>query len=99
MIQLWVDLGLSGVALGLLFALLMLYKASRLPPPIVPFALGAWVAAWSISLVAYDFWTDFFFALFALTSLAFGLLAQHRNDEKMICCGEDAHFQVRAESS
>jgi O-antigen ligase len=80
-IQLWIDLGLSGLALGLLFALLLLYKASRLPAPIAPFALGGWVAAWCISLVAYDFWSDSLFALFALTSLAFVLLVQQSRNE------------------
>lgn len=77
-IQLWVELGLPGLVLGYLFALLMLYRASKFPSPFVPFAFGAWVACWSISLVAYDFWSDSLFSLFALTPLAFMLLIQQK---------------------
>lgn len=72
--QLWVELGLPGLALGVAFALLTLRQASRLAPPLVPFALGAWVAALCLSLVAYNFWTDSMFAAFALTGLAFAIL-------------------------
>lgn len=76
MIELWVELGVPGLILGICFALLTLYKASRLDARIAPFALGAWVAGFCLCLVAYNFWTDSLFACFALTSLAFLLLQQ-----------------------
>lgn len=72
--QLWVELGAPGLALGVVFALLLLRQAGRLSPPLVPFALGAWMAALCLSCVAYNFWTDSMFATFALAALAFALL-------------------------
>jgi O-antigen ligase len=72
--QLWVELGLPGLALGLAFAFLTLRQITRLSTPLVPFALGAWTAALCLSLVAYNFWTDSLFAAFALTAFAFMLL-------------------------
>jgi O-antigen ligase len=72
--QLWVELGFPGLALGLIFALLTLRQASRLSRPLIPFAYGAWIAAFCLSLVAYNFWTDSLFAAFAFTGFAFALL-------------------------
>jgi exopolysaccharide production protein ExoQ len=79
-LHLWVEIGVPGVALGVIFALLMLYKASRFPKPIVPFAYGAWMAAFCISAVAYNFWDDSLFSLFALTAFAFILLERQTAD-------------------
>jgi O-antigen ligase len=75
-LQLWVELGLPGLALGVVFALLMLHKASCFPRPIVPFAFGAWTAALAISAVAYNFWDDSLFSLFALTALSLKMLSR-----------------------
>jgi O-antigen ligase len=80
-IQLWVELGLIGLILGFTFALYILHKAALYPSTIRPFAFGAWVAAWSISLVAYNFWTDSLFAMFTLTSFAFILLKSSLHSE------------------
>jgi len=77
-LQMWVELGVAGLALGLCFAFLMLRRAALLPRDIAPFAYGAWVAALCTSLVAYSFWDDSLFALFALTGLAFALLAREK---------------------
>lgn len=77
-LQLWVELGLPGLALGVVFALVVLKKASRLPSRIRPFAYGCWMASLCISLVAYNFWSDSLFGLFALTGLAFILLAKQQ---------------------
>ena len=73
-LQLWVELGLPGLALGILFALLVLHRAGRFDPKIMPFVLGAWTAALTLSLIAYNLWTDSFWAAFALTGFAFALL-------------------------
>ncbi|MER2519853.1 MAG: O-antigen ligase family protein [Bdellovibrionales bacterium] len=78
--ELWVELGLPGLALGIIFAYWALKKATRLPPAIIPFALGGWAAALCLSLIAYDFWTDSLFAAFALTGFAFSLLDHNRKD-------------------
>ena len=78
-LQLWVELGLPGVALGIAFALATLHNASRLSKPLAPFAMGAWVAALCLALVAYNFWTDSMFATFALTGFAFVLLERQVN--------------------
>ena len=74
--QLWVELGLPGLVLGIAFALLMLRKASRLDPRLAPFAMGFWVAGFCLCLIAYNFWTDSLFAAFALTGVAFTMLEQ-----------------------
>lgn len=74
MIELWVELGLPGLALGVAFALLMLRKAAHLDKKLAPFAMGAWMAALCLSLVAYDFWTDALFSAFALSGFVFIML-------------------------
>jgi hypothetical protein len=65
---------LPGLALGILFALLVLQWIGRLKSEIVPFALGAWITAFCLSMIAYDFWTDSLWAASALTGFAFALL-------------------------
>ena len=47
-LQLWVELGLPGLALGIIFAILVLQRIGRLNPRLVPFAFGAWVAAYCL---------------------------------------------------
>ncbi len=74
-IQLWVELGITGLILGASAAIALLQKASRFSSPIIPFALGAWAASLCISSVAYSFWDDSLFALFAMTMVAFIVLA------------------------
>lgn len=78
--ELWVELGLPGLALGLVLACWTLKKAMSLSPSLVPFALGAWATAICLSLIAYNFWTDSLFAAFALTGFAFSLLDWKRKN-------------------
>jgi O-antigen ligase len=73
-IQLWVELGIPGLILGIAFMLLTLHWIGRLDRQLAPFATGAWIGSLLISLVAYDFWTDSLFSMFALTAFAFVLL-------------------------
>jgi hypothetical protein len=95
-IQLWVELGLPGLALGFAFAFLTLRRASKLSRPLVPFAFGAWVGALCLSLVAYNFWTDSMFSAFALTGMGFALLdRQIKKDEAF----EQANERVALKSS
>jgi len=72
--QLWVELGLPGLALGVFFALFMLRLAGRVQQKSAPFALAAWTMAFALAMVAYDFWTDSLLAAFALTAFAFAVL-------------------------
>ncbi|MFY9288344.1 MAG: O-antigen ligase family protein [Alphaproteobacteria bacterium] len=76
--QLWVELGVPGLLLGLLFAALILHKTMQLDKKIIPYALGAYTAALCLSLVGYDFWTDSMYAAFALTGFAFAMLQKNR---------------------
>jgi O-antigen ligase len=73
-IQLWVELGIPGLVFGIAFALLVLHWIERLDRRLAPFALGAFTGALTLSLVAYDLWTDSLFGAFALTAFAFALL-------------------------
>jgi O-antigen ligase len=72
--QLWVELGVFGLAAGGLMALLVLYRASKLKPSLVPFAYGAWMASFCLAMIAYNFWSDSLWAAFALTGFAFAML-------------------------
>lgn len=76
MTQLWVELGLFGLALGAGFALLMLRRAGRMAQDVAPFALAGWAASLALGLVAYDLWTDSLLAAFALTALGFAVVAR-----------------------
>lgn len=75
-LQLWVELGIPGVVFGTAFALWLLWRCGRMPARLRPFAYGAWVAALCVSLVAYNFWDDSLFSLFALTMLSFRSLSR-----------------------
>ena len=75
-IQLWVELGIVGLALGAAIAIALLQKATRFIAPIIPFALGSWAAALCISSVAYSFWDDSLLSLFAMTMVALIILNQ-----------------------
>ncbi len=73
-VQLWVEMGVPGLALGVAFAFVTLQRAGRCEARLVPFALGAWAVGLCLALVAYSLWTDSLFAAFALTGFAFALL-------------------------
>ena len=73
-LQLWAELGMLGLLLGLGFAFYTLYRATRLDRRLAPFALGGWVVALTLSLCAFDFWNDAGWGCLALTGFAFSLL-------------------------
>ncbi|MBV8061501.1 MAG: O-antigen ligase family protein [Alphaproteobacteria bacterium] len=79
LIQLWVEMGLPGLAIGLLFTALTLVMVKKMKPHLMPFAAGAWVASLTLSLVAYSFWTDSLFCAFALTGTLFGILNRRKD--------------------
>ncbi len=73
-IQLWIEFGVPGLICGIIFALWVLQRIGRLPPTLMPFAAGAWMATFCIALIAYNFWSDSLWAVMALTAFAFGLM-------------------------
>jgi O-antigen ligase len=74
--QIWVETGVPGLVVILALMLLSLRAAARLPRPLQAFALGAWTAAFGISLCGFDFWTDALWGAFALTAFALTLAHQ-----------------------
>jgi len=81
-VELWVELGVPGLMLGVLFGLLMLRKTANLDARIAPFAVGAWAAALCLSLCAYNLWTDAFWGLIAMTAFAFFMMSEARQTHK-----------------
>ena len=57
-LELWVELGALGAALGLVFALLVLRRIGRLPEAIRPFAFAAFASAMTVASVDYEVVTD-----------------------------------------
>ncbi len=75
--QLWVELGVFGLVMGILFLQIALRRAAALPAGIRNFAMAGWAAGFALSVCAYNLWTDSFFAALALTMFAFAGLQQH----------------------
>lgn len=76
MTQLWVELGLFGVILGLVVALATLVASRKLPLGLQPFALAAWATGFVLTLCAYNIWTDSLWAALVLTLFVFASLKQ-----------------------
>lgn len=74
MTQFWLELGFWGVILGVWFGFWVLQKASLLPDRLRPYAYGAFMLAFWLSMTAYNVWSDSLWAAFALTALAFELI-------------------------
>ncbi len=68
-LELWLETGVPGVALGIAFALLVLRRIAHLPPRVAPFAFAAFAAALSISSSSFELTTDSWWAALALTAL------------------------------
>jgi O-antigen ligase len=75
-VELWVETGFPGLALGLAFLLLILRRIWTLHPSLRPFALGGFAAAVTVSMFGFDFWTDALWAAFALSACVLGMLQQ-----------------------
>ncbi|MDR3425765.1 MAG: O-antigen ligase family protein [Alphaproteobacteria bacterium] len=75
-VQVWVETGLVGLAVVLIFLLWILRRILSLNPSLRPFALGGFAAALTVSLFGFDFWTDALWAAFALSAFVFGMLQQ-----------------------
>jgi len=74
-LELWLETGVIGVALGLAFALLVLWRIAQMPARVAPFAYAAFAAALSISASSFELTTDSWWAALALTALLLRLAA------------------------
>jgi O-Antigen ligase len=79
-LELWVELGALGAALGLAFALLVLWRVRRLPRPVQPFAYAAFTSAMTVASVNYEVTTDSWWSALAATAVLFGILGRHAGD-------------------
>jgi len=68
-LQLWLETGAAGVALGLVFVLLVLRRIDRLPARLYPFGCAAFAAASVVSASSFELTTDSWWAALALTSV------------------------------
>jgi exopolysaccharide production protein ExoQ len=75
-LELWVELGALGAALGLVFALLVLRRIGRLPEAIRPFAFAAFASAMAVASVDYEVVTDSWWSALAASAVLFGMLGR-----------------------
>jgi O-antigen ligase len=73
-LELWVELGVLGAVLGLIFAVLVLRRVRRLPPRMRPFAYAAFASAMAVASVDYEIVTDSWWCALAASALLFGML-------------------------
>jgi O-antigen ligase len=75
-LELWVELGALGAALGLVFAVLLLRRIRRLPGSLRPFAYAAFAAAMTIASVNYEVVTDSWWCALAASAVLFSILGR-----------------------
>jgi exopolysaccharide production protein ExoQ len=75
-LELWVELGALGAALGLLFALLLLWRIRRLPDALRPFAYAAFASAMTVASVNYEVVTDSWWCALAASAVLFSILGR-----------------------
>jgi exopolysaccharide production protein ExoQ len=75
-LELWVETGAIGAAIGLALALLTLRRISRLAPPIRPYAHAAFASAVVVSCVNFEVTTDSWWAALAASAWLFAALDQ-----------------------
>jgi O-antigen ligase len=73
-VQLWVETGVVGVALGLVFALLVIWRVWRMPKPYRPFGLACATSVFVIALASFDLASDSWWAVLAATATLFAIL-------------------------
>jgi exopolysaccharide production protein ExoQ len=76
-LQLWVETGAIGAALGLVFALLILRRAERLPVRLRPWGLATFAAAMTIACMNFEITTDSWWAALAAAGFLFSILSRH----------------------
>ena len=67
-LELWIETGAVGAAIGLAFALLVVSRIQRLAAPTRPFAYAAFASAATVSCVNYELFTDSWWAALAATA-------------------------------
>ncbi len=70
-LQLWVETGILGAVLAIVFVLLALKRARGLALPLQPFACAAFAAAVTVSLADFDLATDSWWAALAVCAYLF----------------------------
>ncbi len=73
-VELWVETGLLGLVIGIVFLLWTLRRIGRLQKELQPFALACFAAAVTVCMFGFNFWTDALWAAFALSAFVFGML-------------------------
>lgn len=73
-LQLWVETGAVGAAMGLVLALLVLARIRRLPSATRPFAYAAFGSAIAVSCVNFEVMTDSWWAAMAATGYLFAAI-------------------------
>jgi O-antigen ligase len=78
-LQVWLELGLVGVAFGIAIGLTVLRGIRDLPPPSQPVALAAFAGTMAMISVAYGIWQVWWLGVLILSMLMIHVLArQHR---------------------
>jgi O-antigen ligase len=75
-LELWVELGLPGVLVGLAFTLLVLRRIARLEQPLRAGAYAAYAVALAIASSGFELTTDSWWAALAACAALFGLYAR-----------------------
>ena len=73
-LELWVETGAFGAALGLVFSILVLHRIRRTSPAVRPFAYAAFGAGVLISCVNFEVMTDSWWAAVAASGFLFATL-------------------------
>jgi O-antigen ligase len=79
-LELWLELGALGAALGLIFALLVLRRIGRLPQAIRPFAFAAFASAMTMASVNYEVTTVSGWSALAASAVLFSIAARGAAD-------------------
>jgi exopolysaccharide production protein ExoQ len=75
-LELWVELGVFGAALGLVFTLLILWRIRGLPEKLRPFAYAAFASAMTVASVDYEVVTDSWWCALAASAVLFSILGR-----------------------
>jgi len=96
-LELWVELGALGAALGLAFVLLLLARIRRLPQALRPFAYAAFASAMIVASVNYEVVTDSWWCALAASAVLFGMLdrlmAGAESDDRSVA-GRSGHARM-----
>jgi exopolysaccharide production protein ExoQ len=75
-LELWIEIGALGAAVGLALALLVLLRVRRLPETLRPFAYAAFTSAMTVSCLNFEVTTDSWWAALAASGFLFATLGR-----------------------